>query len=367
MSSQLLVVEFNLVMKAFTYFNFFKGIDCEYRHDVLDVDRLTQYRNAQRKCVAIIDCPYLVKPATDLSMFDLVIVMDPETCFCQPSDRIKELQKHFSNDNIITIAGGISTQDKIVEDERFILLPWLMLEISLVNDQYKLTSTAKPKMFDALLGLNRPHRRYIFEQLKNSNLLDQGYVSLLNNTSMNDDHSICYRSPELNQVEEIDIQSQLVNNLNIFKSFDRLRPHTSFPSIKTRASAVVPAKIYDSSYFSIVAETLHEHGYFFTEKTAKPLHSMRPFIMFGTPRMLDALRKYGFETFSEVIDESYDQVLNHNQRFNMAFEQVQRLCQENFNLVYQKLKPKLKHNQDLLVNHEYFCQPVADKIEKFLP
>lgn len=361
----LLIVEFNYVMKRFTYFDFFKDVDCDYRFGDLNYDNITDYCNSQQKTVAIVDCPYLVKPPTNLSMFDLVIVVDPETCFQQPADRVKELQQHFSNNNLITIAGGVSI-DNPIDSPRFILLPWLMLEISLVNNTHSFKQAEKNKLFDALLGLNRPHRQFIFDSLANNDLLDRGYVSLLVNTTMNDDHAIYYRSPDLDLVEEDEIQQVLTKNSKIFKSFDHVRYQTRFPSNSVRASAVLPATIYDNSYFSIVAETNPTVGNFLTEKTAKPLYAGRLFVLFGSMGMLKQLHNYGFETFVDVINESYDTVLGNDQRLQMAFDQVRMLCNENLDLVYKKLEPKLKHNQTLLADHAHFCRPVAEKIKEFL-
>jgi len=50
---------------------------------------------------------------------------------------------------------------------------------------------------------------------------------------------------------------------------------------------------------------------FFTEKTARCLATGKPFLLLEGPGSLQLLRNYGFHTFSEVIDESYDQFTGH--------------------------------------------------------
>ena len=70
---------------------------------------------------------------------------------------------------------------------------------------------------------------------------------------------------------------------------------------------------YDDSCISIIPET--SNGVYTTEKTTKVLYHGHPFIMFNpatnytnVPKvgMLEKLREWGFETFPELFDESYD-------------------------------------------------------------
>ena len=72
------------------------------------------------------------------------------------------------------------------------------------------------------------------------------------------------------------------------------------------------ASYYEDSYFSIIPET--NAGIRITEKTTKVLYHGHPFIMFCPSSdmtskkvgMLEKLREWGFETFPELFDESYD-------------------------------------------------------------
>ena len=69
---------------------------------------------------------------------------------------------------------------------------------------------------------------------------------------------------------------------------------------------------YEDTYFSIIPET--NAGIRITEKTTKVLYHGHPFIMFCPSSdmtskkvgMLEKLREWGFETFPELFDESYD-------------------------------------------------------------
>ena len=89
-----------------------------------------------------------------------------------------------------------------------------------------------------------------------------------------------------------------------------------------------------------------------TEKTFKPICLRMPFIIVGTKGSLAYLRSYGFRTFNEVWDESYDDEPNDVQRIEKIswilcsldavsteekqrlFTQAQEVCEHNYNHFY---------------------------------
>jgi hypothetical protein len=63
-----------------------------------------------------------------------------------------------------------------------------------------------------------------------------------------------------------------------------------------------------------------------TEKPLKPLLNLHPFLILGSPGSLQLVRSYGFQTFSGIFDERYDEEEDPRRRFDMVYEQVRRLC-----------------------------------------
>jgi hypothetical protein len=47
-----------------------------------------------------------------------------------------------------------------------------------------------------------------------------------------------------------------------------------------------------------------------TEKSLRPIACGQPFVLVATPGSLEYLKHYGFETFNDVFDESYDKELD---------------------------------------------------------
>jgi hypothetical protein len=84
---------------------------------------------------------------------------------------------------------------------------------------------------------------------------------------------------------------------------------------------------YEQSWFTVITETeMRPRASRITEKVIKPLVNFHPLVVFGNPGALKMIREYGFVTFEELFDESYDEVLNPRQRFDLTYEQVVRAC-----------------------------------------
>lgn len=64
---------------------------------------------------------------------------------------------------------------------------------------------------------------------------------------------------------------------------------------------------------------------FITEKTYKPISRSKPFIFFAAPYSLQALRDLGFKTFDPLIDESYDQIENDEDRLEALVKEISRI------------------------------------------
>jgi hypothetical protein len=74
---------------------------------------------------------------------------------------------------------------------------------------------------------------------------------------------------------------------------------------------------YESTDIEVVLETLFDDlRLHLTEKTLRPIAIGQPFILAGTYGSLKYLRKYGFKTFGDCWDESYDMMSDSIERMN---------------------------------------------------
>ena len=80
-------------------------------------------------------------------------------------------------------------------------------------------------------------------------------------------------------------------------------------------SADITLNDYEATNIEIVLETLFDDPrQQLTEKTLRPIAAEQPFILASTAGSLEYLRNYGFITFNEIWDESYDTIEDPKER-----------------------------------------------------
>jgi hypothetical protein len=75
-------------------------------------------------------------------------------------------------------------------------------------------------------------------------------------------------------------------------------------------------EIFSKYRVEVVIETNILSQGWITEKTSKCLVAGKPFLLYGTAGQLQQLRKMGFKTFADHIDESYDTIEDPELRFD---------------------------------------------------
>jgi hypothetical protein len=239
----------------------------------------------------------------------------------------------------------------------------------------------RPYKFEALLGGSKENRQFVFRKLKQHNLLEQGLVSISAQTFTSPtDRRYCddfYRSPEL---DVYDNKSMLAMRATTRKGnwvghTTGATEITGFPLgngnsttyVNPYSSFFIPHRVYQESWFSIVAESIVRHCDFYTEKTAKALLGRRIFITFGPQYSLKVLRENGFKTFGNWIDESYDDEPDDEIRWNLAFEQVVQLINcPDLKSLYAQAQDVIEHNYQLVSNQRSMLKPIDNFIQSFL-
>ena len=115
-------------------------------------------------------------------------------------------------------------------------------------------------------------------------------------------------------------------------------------------------KYYLDSYFQIVTGnnfTDFDDQLIFSEKIWKSITNLQPFIYLDDVDALKKLQESGFKTFHPFIDESYENVINVEQRFDMIEMEINKLCNkpiEEIDEWYWSIEETLKHNYYLFYN-----------------
>jgi hypothetical protein len=201
------------------------------------------------------------------------------------------------------------------------------------------------KVFNCVSHLVRSFRNYrmlFTAKLISKNLLPFGDVSLHATkkdiiNELNDPNSL------LTIIDQQLIQSHLLDQVpmtsdckNIDSSFSA---NFGFSELK----------FWQRSLWHVVNETVfYPQKLHLTEKTFKPIVAMRPFMLVAAPGNLKYLRSYGFRTFGDWIDESYDEESDSTARLDKIVGEIAKLCNLSWVQLmemYQDMLPILEHNK----------------------
>lgn len=275
----------------------------------------------------------------DLRKFDLVLFTDIE--WHSKAELIAWIETIDVNDWLLHTAGVWLDEPA---HPRVIYRPAWSFNFLRWNPTRSDFPGSRPYAFECLLGARREHRDFVMLSLQNSDLLDQGIVTYrdlfvghwINETpkrvaDLFENPTLLYPYVSNNLDPAWEVKSQMDNSV----------------------SGLVPWEIYNKTWFSVVCETLGKDRIFLSaEKIAKCLHARRLFVVFAIQGFLQQYRDWGFETFGDIIDESYDQEADDITRWSKAFNQVKWLCSQDLPALLEKLHPRLEHNHHRLYAFE---------------
>lgn len=114
----------------------------------------------------------------------------------------------------------------------------------------------------------------------------------------------------------------------IFDSWLQAAPHFLDDIDAGDADRETPVKSINKTAIQFVLETdsTSDNCLFLTEKTYKPLLYQQLYIVLGHPGTLDFLHQCGYKSFPEIINEDYDKIQNHQERFDFIATEIHRLC-----------------------------------------
>jgi hypothetical protein len=126
------------------------------------------------------------------------------------------------------------------------------------------------------------------------------------------------------------------------------------------SSADFAAEDYCATDIEIVLETLFDDTRLhLTEKSLRPIACGHPFILAATHGSLQYLRNYGFRTFGNVIDESYDLIENPVDRLTaivLAMKQITNWTKEERQYKMRMLQEIAEYNKQHFFSIDFFNQ-----------
>jgi len=177
-----------------------------------------------------------------------------------------------------------------------------------------------------LNGTPRPLRIAVLAALSAEGLLARAQWSLLARSSgkerLQDTHLRAFLE-EIGRTEDLSSRADVFAQLGE-KQLDAVNIENSNQLVWS-----MDLNVYRRSLLAVVTETEFTHGQVVrvTEKSIKPMVMGRPALIFGNPGSLKLLRHFGFQTFTPLLDESYDQIVEPRARFAALCTELRRVDQ----------------------------------------
>ena len=216
---------------------------------------------------------------------------------------------------------------------------------------------SKPYSFLFLNGRARPHRKYLYERLRRLGLLDRTLYTMLHAipdisrrfTLCDNDVDIMATPTELRRLpDEYEVERYRK------PEFGPIVPDQTFLKQelfrREWGDIYLYHRPYVDTYFSLVTETICAESdiSFRTEKIAKPLAMGHPFVIAANRGYYCDLRNLGFQTFDHVIDESFDEIDDAQDRMDRLIQILQDLCKQDLDSFIDQCKARCKYNQQRL-------------------
>lgn len=195
--------------------------------------------------------------------------------------------------------------------------------------------TRRPFYWDLLLGECRPNRDLLYEMISTHDIKTKIFLTYFRQDVASGHWGKHVVQPDKHTAETL------------------CGPNDRYNS-QIRCSDLIDPEIYNQTYYTAMIETvIHRDFAMFSEKEAKPIIALRPFVIFGSPGHLRAFRQLGFKSFSPVIDESYDDEYEVRKRFSMCLDAMHKLCDKDPSVVTEQLADVLLHNKKHFENFSW--------------
>lgn len=192
------------------------------------------------------------------------------------------------------------------------------------------TTTSRPYTFLLLNKNCRYHRTYIVDALTKNDSLKHALWSY---------------------IEKGIVLPQEISDYFNRTLHDTVDEHTGIQhKINHWPDGIINPAMYFSTYFSVVTETNYIHAeQYYTEKIFKPMMMGHPFIVVANKDFYKFFHNAGFKTFGHLIDETFDSIENHDERFDRIADVILNLSNSDLDEFVREAAPICAYNRELLL------------------
>ena len=119
------------------------------------------------------------------------------------------------------------------------------------------------------------------------------------------------------------------------------------PNICNLSNFMSLENLYNQTCGSVVTESMG--GTNITEKTIHAFLALHPIIMIGHPGTVEYLRTQGFDMFDDLIDHSYDEIVEYKERTDVAMEKNWKIIEQGIDR--KEIQDRLLKNRNNVWNY----------------
>jgi hypothetical protein len=223
--------------------------------------------------------------------------------------------------------------------------------------------------FNRITGGARSYRSFLVAELAKNNLLEHGHVSYSDVCPVYDNS---YKENIVSTIAQYHLDADYVlesknilDTVNFPLRIDNQNKN-SIPNGSQTLSAIPECM---ESFLHIVTETCFwENKCHLTEKIFKPIVAQQPFVLLGCANNLAYLRRYGFRTFDQWWDESYDEIEDPIARLQAVVQivrDISELSDADLEKMLLDMQLVLNHNHSWFYSKE-FLDLVWDELKQNL-
>lgn len=203
--------------------------------------------------------------------------------------------------------------------------------------------------FNRITSNDRVYRRMFVARLAEERLLERGFVSY---------SAVC---PDTNRTHSEDLAQfsswsgiDIASYHNTLNTVGDLRIDTAPGFIPNDSFRLNAMDYMQRSFVNVVTETCYwGRKLHLTEKIFKPIVAQMPFILLAPAHNLAYLKSYGFLTFDQWWDESYDNEEEDVKRIDRVVDIVKSLQGQDYQQLLKEMEPVLMHNYELFNSHKF--------------
>jgi hypothetical protein len=209
--------------------------------------------------------------------------------------------------------------------------------------------------FNRLTSNDRIYRSLLINELYTNNLLDHGYVSYSQECPDGGNFADNLIAGIKNYQLDTNLVKSAISNIN---QLPELRiDFAQEDYIPNQSMLLSPINELMKSFIFLVTETCFwQDKTHLTEKIFKPIVLRMPFILVGCVNNLEYFRQYGFKTFSDYWDESYDTITDPIKRLQAIVKvltTINQLSKQEQKDMLLDMLPILNHNYKLFNNNKF--------------